>query len=426
MRILFVHPPATHKDELAFQDIKSSSPSLGLLQLASIARAEGHQVSFMDREFSVQKFVDFNPDLVAITAMTNEIESASEIARFCLDVNVPTVLGGCHISADSYNTLIKYPEFGRIIEGEGEEKFISFLGGDIAKYKTMDDYPDPAFDLIDWSKYRLSPFGSKSNRSLGLVTSRGCFGKCTFCSRVVFGNKFKCLSVKRLVKMLCNIKSTFGIFDFLFYDDLFTGNKPRLLQFCEELITKKYGFTWSCCSRVDNLNYGDLQFMKQAGCWMIEYGIESGSQTILDNMKKGITLEAIRNAIRITRKAGILSKGNFILGFPGETHGTLKETINFANSLPLDLMQHTFMAPLPGTEVYETAHLHGEFNKDWSATNTFSINFVPKGLTKKDLKNASKSLTIKFYSNPCRLLHLLTKLTWRQLWLGLKTLLKFY
>lgn len=426
MRILFVHPPSSHKDDVALQGIKSSSPSLGLLQLASIARSFGHEVKFMDREFDATKLIHWTPDLVAITAMTNEIEEAASIARFFHGAGISTVLGGCHITAEPYNTLVKYPFFDDIIEGEGEWKFTEFIGEDSSKFKTMDDFPDPAFDLIDWSKYRLSPFGCRKSRSIGLVTSRGCFGKCTFCSRKVFGSKFRGYSVPRLIQLLRNIYTKFGISDFLFYDDLFTGNKVRLHNFCHEILKEDFRITWSCCSRVDNLDLESLQLMKRAGCWMIEFGIESGSQLMLDKMRKNVSLEAIRRAIRFTKKAGILSKGNFILGNIGETRSTLEQTIRFASSLPLDLMQHTFLAPLPGTECYEVADMAGEFNKDWEATNTFAINFIPNWLTKEDLKNASSWLTISFYSNPLRILRLITKLTWRQLWMGLKTLLRFF
>lgn len=424
MRILFVHPPSSHMDDIALQGIKSSSPSLGLLQLASLARAEGHEVQFQDREFSAEKFIRFSPDLVAITAMTNEIKSASEIAKFCNDVSVPNVLGGCHITAEPYNTLIKYPQFDDIIEGEGEHKFLEFIGADSSKYKCMDDFPIPAFDLIDWGKYRLSPFGSRKKNSIGLVTSRGCFGKCTFCSRKVFGNKYKGYSVDRLVEMLWILRRIHKIDDFLFYDDNFTSNVPRLLKFCEKMIGK--GFTWSCCSRVDNLRPSDLNLMREAGCWMIEYGIESGNQKILDLMKKNITLEKVRKAVSDTRKAGILSKGNFILGNIGETKESLKDTIDFASSLELDLAQHTFLAPLPGTDCYEDASMFGEFNRTWESTNTFSINFIPNGLSREDLLLASKLFTRKFYFNFKRAFRLLTKLSWRQLWPGIKTALKCY
>lgn len=422
MRILFIHPHSNHNDDIALQEVKSSSPSLGLLQLAAIARFFGHEVDFQDREFDIERFTEFDPDLVAITAMTNEIRSASIIASFCKEARVPTVLGGCHVTAEPLKTLTTYPQFDHVIEGEGEWKFTEFIGENSTKFKTMDDFPDPAFDLIDWRKYKLSPFGCKSERSLGLVTSRGCFGKCTFCSRKVFGNKFKGYSASRLVEIIGRVKFDLGISDFLFYDDLFTGNKKRLLEFCH--IIKDMGFTWSCCSRVDNMNLETLKTMKRAGCWMIEYGIESGSQEILDRMKKNITLEKITHTLKETRKSGILSKGNFILGNIGETKETLLDTIDFANRIPLDMMQHTFLAPLPGTECYESAHDYGTFNNSWEATNTFSINFIPKGLTKEDLRWYSKALMFVFYSNPIRLFILLGKLSFKQMWAGLKTILR--
>jgi radical SAM superfamily enzyme YgiQ (UPF0313 family) len=378
----------------------------------------------MDREFVPNWIKRFSPDLVAITAMTNEIGQASIIDRYCKKNDIPTVLGGCHITAEPYGTLIAYPEFTNIIEGEGEWKFTEYIGEDSKIFKCMDDFPDPAFDLIDWKKYRLSPFGCKKEKSIGLVTSRGCFGKCTFCSRKVFGNKFRGYSVHRLIEMLDRIKKDHGIDDFLFYDDLFVGNRRRLIEFCEAIIGRR--FTWSCCSRVDVLDLPTLNLMKRAGCWMIEYGIESGSQRILDSMKKGITLDTIRSTISLTRKSGIMSKGNFILGNLYETKKSLEETINFASSLPLDMMQHTFLAPLPGTECYEKAKNEGEFNSSWEATNTFAINFIPKELTNKYLKSASCWLTVKFYMNPCRWVQLKKHLTWRQIWSGIKTLLKFF
>lgn len=133
---------------------------------------------------------------------------------------------------------------------------------------------------------------------------------------------------------------------------------------------------------------------------MIEYGIESGSQKILDLMKKGITKEKVMNAIKMTRKAKILSKGNFIFGYFGETEDTLYETIQFAKSLPLDYFQHTFMTPLPGTETWHKADQYGAFDKDWNKCNTFSVNFVPHGITRDRMTEISKDAFREFYLRP--------------------------
>lgn len=418
MKILFIHPP-THNPsgDVRLQNVKSSSPSLGLLQLASIAREIGHKVKFFDRKFDVSAMLAFSPDLVAITAMTNEIKSAAVIAKTCDLMGIETVLGGCHVTAEPYQTVVVYPHFRNVIQGEGEWKFIDFIGGNSERYKSIDDFPDPAFDLIDWSKYRLSPFGTKSSKSIGLVTSRGCFGKCTFCSRKVFGNRFRGYSAKRLIELLNRLSSTFD--DFLFYDDLFTGNRSRLLEFCESVINRRY--SWSCCSRIDCVDEPTLKLMKRAGCWMIEYGIESGSQEILERMGKNITKQQIIKTLQSTQKTGIVSKGNFILGYLGESKKTLSETIDFAQDIPLDIMQHTFFAPLPGTDCYDTAHDYGTFNASWEATNTFSINFIPVGLRKNDLLNASKKLFFVFYFNPIKWLQLLKKLTFQQVISGVRT-----
>lgn len=423
MKILFVHPPSRmgHED-VALQRIKSSSPSLGLLQLASIARNHGHKVKFFDRRFSLRETIYFKPDLVAITAMTNEIESAASVARQCHLLKAKVVIGGCHVTAEPEKTREVYPELSNLVEGEGERPFTEMIGGDPEQYGSMDDLPDPAFDLIDWSQYKLSPFGCKKERSIGLVTSRGCFGKCTFCSRKVFGNKFRGYSVSRLIEMLERIRKDFGIDDFLFYDDLFTGNRKRLVEFCETILAKNLPYTWSVCSRVDVLDLPTMQLIKQAGCWLIEYGIESGSQKILDSIKKRIKKEQIINTLQITRKAGIISKGNFILGLPGETKETLQETIDFARKAPLDLMQHTFFAPLPGTEAYEHVSEYGEFNDSWSSTSTFAINFVPNGLTRETLLEASRKLFRSFYFNPKRLWKIFRMMSLKQMIEGAKTL----
>ena len=210
-----------------------------------------------------------------------------------------------------------------------------------------------------------------------------------------------------------------GISDFLFYDDLFVGNYPRLIEICSMLMQRDY--TWSCCSRVDSLNLQTLKFMKKSGCLMIEYGIESGSQKILDLMRKGITKEKVTNAIDNTRKSGILSKGNFIFGYFGETEATFQETLEFIKKLNLDYFQHTYMTPLPGTEAWQKADSYGTFDKDWSKCNTFSINFVPKEITREKMVEMSKKAFREFYLRP--------KIIWRELrrgnlWLKIKAFWK--
>lgn len=341
------------------------------------------------------ELINFNPDVIGITAMTLQIEAAAKLAdRFKMVLpESEIVIGGVHVSAEPLTTLTKYPQFDHAIIGEGEKKFLELIG-DTYEYSSLDDLPFPDYNSVDLTRYRLSPVGTKSRGAVGLVTSRGCFGKCSFCSKCVFGSKINFHSAGYVLKLMKNLNRDHNVTDFLFYDDLFVGNRKRLIEFCETILKERLPFTWSCCSRVDTLDDSTLRLMKRSGCWMIEFGIESGNQQILNSMKKNITKEQVSKAIEMTRKAGIKSKGNFIFGYPGETEKTLNETIDFACSLPLDYFQHTFMTPLPGTEVYKDNPI------PWADCNTFRVNYIAPGLTKELLLKYSKKAFMKFYLRP--------------------------
>lgn len=425
MKILFLNPPTSFTQKYKdwdLSDVKSSSPPLGMLYLASVARRAGHTADFLDLEVNPSAFstiTSLKPDLVAMTAMTINANSAIEISKKLKSLKVPIILGGVHATACP-KEMESYELFDRVFVGEGERDFNSYIGGSPFG-DSLDDLPHPSYDLVDWKRYRLSVMGSRSEKSIGLVTSRGCFGKCHFCSRQIFGNRIRCHSVDYILDDLYRLKRDYGVSDFLFYDDLFVANKERLREFCERV----KGISWSCCARVDTVTLQDLKLMKSAGCWLVEYGIESGSQVILDKMGKGINLEKVEKAIESTRKAGIKAKGNFIFGYVGESHETLAESLRFISRCKLDYFQHTFFTPLPGTDDYERAERYGEVNKEWTASNTFSINFIPKGLTREDLILTSRRAFLRFYLHPLRILRLLPiTLNWRMFTLVFKAFLK--
>ena len=232
------------------------------------------------------------------------------------------------------------------------------------------------------------------------MTSRGCPGQCSFCDTQVFGRKFRGYSARYVIDMIDHLIKNYGIEDFLIYDDTFVVNHKRLTEICKTLIDGKYKIHWSCCSRVNFVTPEILQLMKKAGCWQIEYGIESGSPEILKRMKKSITLDQIKNALIWTKEAGIMTRGNFIFGYLGETKHTLQETMDFLMDIELDYFQQTFLTPYPGSEVYKTANSYGKANLEWEKMNNMSINFVPKGLTEKELVAFSKIAFRKFYLRP--------------------------
>lgn len=469
-KVMLINPPVSFDlfyGEWDMSDVKSSSPPIGILSLASMIRKYGYEVCVVDAHaegFAIgdilKKVGEFKPNVVGITAMTVMVDAAAAIFKAVkeYDNKITTILGGVHVTAEPIETLKRYPFIDFGIIGEGEVCFTEFLErlpilkspGALSEirslvwregekinvnprrefFKSLDEFPPPAFDLVPnlFNHYRLSVFGTKKFKSVGLVTSRGCTGFCTFCDLGVVGRGYRSNTATYLISLMKDVHEKYGVTDFLFYDDLFVGSRPRLKEVCEWIIREKLPFTWSCCARVDFMHTDMLKLMKEAGCWMVEYGIESGSQRIIDSMRKNISKEKIRETINKTFEAGIVTKGNFIFGNLGETHDSIMESIDFACSLKLTYFQHTFLTPLPGSEIYESAAKYGTFDPSWDKMNTFSLNFVPFGFTKKDMVKYSKIAWRKFYLRPRIILQELKKLsTWedyQRAWLALKGFVK--
>lgn len=467
-KVVLINPPVSFDvfyGEWDMSDVKSSSPPLGILSLAAMIRKYGYEVTVLDAHAENLTIADIkkiiaveNPKIVGITAMTVMVSAASEIAKAVKEVNsnITTVLGGVHVTAEPVETLNRYPQFDLAVVGEGEIVFTELLerlrtngeSGTIqslvwramdgkitvnqrrAFFKSLDEFPPPAFDLVPnlFNHYRLSVFGTKKFKSVGLVTSRGCTGKCTFCDLGVVGRGYRANTGKYLISLMKDVYKKYGVTDFLFYDDLFVGSRPRLQEICEIIIKEKLPFTWSCCARVDFIHKDMLNLMKKAGCWMIEYGIESGSQRIIDSMRKNISKDKIREIINATYDAGIVTKGNFIFGNPGEDHWSLHESIDFACDIKLNYAQHTFLQPLPGSELYETAGKFGTFDSSWDRFNTFSINFIPRGFTRDDLVSYSKYFWNRFYLRPHIILQEIRKINsiedMKRAWLAFKGFIK--
>lgn len=466
LKVMLINPPVSFDvfyGEWDMSDVKSSSPPLGILSLAAMIRKYGYEVKVVDAHaegFGISAILaeieDFKPDVVGITAMTVMISAAAEIAKAIKEHSprITTILGGVHVTAEPIETLQRYPDFDYAVVGEGEVVFTEYLEG-IRKgkkpdavqslvwrgdkinvnqrrafFKGLDEFPPPAFDLVPnlFNHYRLSVFGTKKFKSVGLVTSRGCTGKCTFCDLGVVGRGYRANTAQYLIGLMKDVYEKYGVSDFLFYDDLFVGSRPRLQEVCDMIINEKLPFTWSCCARVDFIHKDMLDLMKRAGCWMIEYGIESGSQRIIDSMRKNITREKIREVINATNDAGIVTKGNFIFGNPGEDHWSILDSIDFACSIKLNYAQHTFLQPLPGSELYETAGRYGTFDPSWDRFNTFSINFIPRGFTRDNLVGYSKYFWRRFYLRPHIILQEILKIKSlediHRAWLSIKGFIK--
>ena len=213
----------------------------------------------------------------------------------------------------------------------------------------LDDLPVPMHELLPLTKYRMplikGPFTF-------IVTSRGCPAGCTYCIKhVSYQYSVRLRSPDKIMEELWRLKSL-GIHNIHMYADLFTVNRDQVVELCERMIAEDIQIKWTCNSRVDYVDEEMLQLMGKAGCWFISWGIESGNEQILKHARKGAYPDKAERALRWAKQAGIKNWGYFIIGLPGETEETIRETIDFAKKLPLDIALFHVAAPYPGTPFF--------------------------------------------------------------------------
>lgn len=213
----------------------------------------------------------------------------------------------------------------------------------------LDDLPIPMHELLPIKSYRMpmikGPFTF-------IVTSRGCPAGCTYCIKhVSYQYSTRLRSPERIMEELWTLKKQ-GVNNIHMYADLFTVNRDQVMELCERMIEENIDIKWMCNSRVDFVDEEMLQLMGKAGNWLISWGIESGNEQILKNVRKGAYPDKAERALRWAREAGIMNWGYFIIGLPGETEETIRKTIAFSKKLPLDIALFHVAAPYPGTPFF--------------------------------------------------------------------------
>ncbi len=224
----------------------------------------------------------------------------------------------------------------------------------------LDDLPMPLHRLLPLERYTMplmkGPFTF-------ILTSRGCPAGCTYCIKhVSYQNSVRLLSPKRIMEEL-HLLAGLGVRNIHMYADLFTVNRDQVMELCERIVGEGLRIRWTCNSRVDYVDEEMLRMMGRAGCWMISWGIESGNEAVLRRAHKGASPKKARQALLWAKKAGIRNWGYFIIGLPGETVETIRETIELSKSLPLDLALFHVAAPYPGTPFFFQVVENGWFRK---------------------------------------------------------------
>lgn len=442
MKTLLVQPPI-HLDDLYGELAKAGSELApqGLCSIATIAKRNGYDVTILDAQAlklsvneTIRKIIELQPDVVGFTLYTTFIPVVSHIGAKLKEIysengkNIIILVGGSHATITREKVLGEYPPFDIACIGEGEETFAEILdallnGKDLRNVKgivfrekdgwvipterrpfisDLDSLPIPDWSLLPPLEKYYRPAGDSLKRapSAGIVTSRGCNGKCYFCNPWQLGNKIRYHSAEYVYRMIVDLMHNHGIRDIYIQDDTFVMNRDNVMEFCKILIDKKTDLTWACHGRVDHIDKDLLRAMKRAGCWQIALGLESGSQRILDNINKGTTVEQNYKVLKLCREAGMDVKGLFMIGCFGENHETVKETIDFIKEVYITDFHMNFFTPLPLTSAIKLWPKYGSFDPTKGSFMGSKPSFIPFDLTEEELINYRKYVYRIFYLRP--------------------------
>ena len=426
--VLFVNPPSPD-GSIYIRDIDRSGrytrentiwPQANLAYLAAVMD-DRYRVDLIDCIAERMNWSQFEayllkkkPNFIVTNVISSIVSNDVKVADIAKGVDARTIAIGSHVTALPEETLREYPTLDFIIMGEAEAslrelidriengesledvKGIGFRQDDGTirinekrpAIENLDDLPYPRHDLLPLDKYRLPLIGK---RYTFVMTSRGCPYNCIFCrSPVMWGRKVRQRSPDSIIGELKELKKL-GVHSLVFHSDTFTLDKKWVLEFCKKMVDEKLDIRWITNSRADTVDEEMLRWMKRAGCWMIAYGFETGSQKVLDNVKKGITINQIKDVAKWTEESGIKAWGYFIIGLPGETKESIDETIKLSKELPLYSVNFAVGAPYPGTEFHKLAREQGwlistnweDFDQNYSAVvsyDSLSSDEIIKGI----------------------------------------------
>ncbi|MGB2986213.1 MAG: radical SAM protein [Phycisphaerae bacterium] len=439
---------------------------LGLLYIAAVLLENGYDVQVIDAEGDPHTLDDmlraveaYDPAIIGITCLTPTAATSVELgcrlreAHRCRTV----VMGNVHAWVFA-ETLLRLGACDFVVQGEGEFTLLELLrcleaGGDPASVggvsflqgedfvktpprplpRDLDVIPPPARHLVKHIDYDaglisnmsyMRPKGTVSRHAMG---ARGCVFECKFCV-VHQERRFRTHSPKRIVDEMIDLQENYNCGFIFFIDSIFEANKGRAHAICDEIRRRGVKVPWGCEGHVRMVDRETLHVMRAAGCVNIAYGIESGSQRVLDRIGKGTKLEDVDEAIRLTHAVGISTSGLFILGLPGETRDQMERTIELAAKLPLDLAQFTLFVPFPGSRYFEELSAAGiidtgvrpDGSVDFDVWRRYSSYvgygqqggsiYLPPGFTFDELFAMQRKALRRFYLRPHQILRNLKRI----------------
>lgn len=399
MKLVLVITPARPGEKRKF-----TAPPLGLLYLGSYAKKSGHDATIIDSDVEgdtldelAKKIVSKKADLIGITVMTffaaNVLNLCKKIKR--LKPTSKICLGGIHVTATGTEMMKESKYVDYLVIGEGEHALAELLDSlpnktNLSQIKglvyrnsktnqiiknelrepiqNLDSLPIPDLNLIEnlnFRNYDLIHAGGE--KVVYILGSRGCPFQCTFCAaHLIHGRKVRFRSPKKIVDEIEYNQKKYGINYVGFKDGTFTVNHHWVKEICEEIISRNLKIGFCINARVDTINEEMLKILKKAGCKTIGFGIESGSQKILDIMRKGTTIPRIKKVLKLVRKYKFFTIGSFMIGNPSDTKKDIRKTIELAKEIKPSGVGFGVLTAFPGTEIYFNALKDGNLkNPKW-------------------------------------------------------------
>lgn len=451
MNILLLNPPAPGglkivREGRCMQRLEAwgtSWPPLTLALMAAILRERGFTVRIIDGPVGGYAFNQlaeeikiFKPHLLVVNTATPSITSDLKIAGLTKEINpaIKTIFFGIHVTALPRETFSENSEVEFLAVGEPEDTVRDFalavknnetfekipglawrkngeiiFNGPRPLMENLDELPPPAWDLIDVKKYCVP---IKGNPFLLVLISRGCPYSCNFCAaRIFYGSRARLRSPEKIVSEIKYFKEKFGVRDYLFWAENSTASQKQLYEISQRLIADEVGVSWVCNGRVDLVDEDLLKMMKKAGCWMIGFGVESGSQKILDLMQKKIKLTDIVQAVTFARKTGLEVTAHVIIGYPGETRTDVGQTLKFLKKLDPDYLQVYCAVPFPGSPLFEQARKNKWLvTADWSRYEQNYSVIRTEQLSEREVMKLRKKMILNFYLRPGKILKTILKI----------------
>lgn len=437
-RVLLIVPPSRMEEHVGrLAAAAGDLPMLGLAYIAASLRDQGHDVRVIDytaRGLGLDRIQAdlraFRPHVVGMTAYITNMRRCVEVARIvkAVDPAITVMLGGPQVTIFPEEAFTA-PEIDLVVLSEGEITIRHVMNalpdpGSLAQVAgiwfrlpdggvqrnpraplvdNLDIFPEPALDLFEMAKY-YPPVYIRGKKVAHILTSRGCPFQCTFCeTKLTFGRSFRYHSTRRVLNELEHLIRQ-GYDGFQFYDDVFTVNQRRIAELCHGIIDSGWKIQWMCYTRTNTVSADLLALMRKAGCYMVSFGVESGSDALLQVVNKKLTVAENRQGIRLAKDAGLDVAATFMLGLPTELPAQTEDTIRFSLESDIDYAIFGITEPFPGTELWEDAKKYGYFDQSGKFRNNLlsehAAVWIPNGRTREELKAAVENAMARFYLRP--------------------------